>query len=73
MSVDLTVDLAVRWADPVGPRLVRAILEPPNVAGRFVVLVPPGTARQLAAALLTAAGQAEELDRNVSVRRPSAP
>lgn len=71
MSVDVTVDLAARWADPTGPRLVRTILEPPHVDARLVALLAPGAARQLAAALVTAAGQAEELDRNVSARRPS--
>jgi diacylglycerol kinase family enzyme len=65
-SVDLTVDLAVRRVD--GDRLVRVITEPPAVAARSVTLLPCGTARQLAAALIVAADQADELDRDVSAR-----
>jgi hypothetical protein len=30
------------------------VLEPPNIQGHFVVLMPPGTARTVAAALLAA-------------------
>jgi diacylglycerol kinase family enzyme len=45
---------------------VRVIGEPPTVAARFVALLPSGTARQLAAALIVAADQADELDRDVS-------
>jgi hypothetical protein len=66
LNLDLTVDLAVRWIDPTSPRLVRAILEPPQVDERLVALLSSGAARQFAAALVTAAGQAEELDGNVS-------
>lgn len=64
-TVDITVDLAARWADLSAPRLVRVISEPPNIDGRFVALLASGTARQLAAALLVAAGQAEKLERDV--------
>jgi len=66
LNLDLTVDLAARWGDLTGPRLVRAILEPPQVDERLVALLSSGSARQFAAALVTAAGQAEELDANVS-------
>jgi hypothetical protein len=64
--VDLSVDLAVRRAGRHGHRLVRVIAEPPTIAARSVALLPSGTARQLAAALIVAADQADELDRNVS-------
>jgi hypothetical protein len=67
-SIDLTVDLAVRRAGRDSNRLVRVIGEPPTVAARFVALLPSGTARQLAAALIVAADQADELDRDVSAR-----
>lgn len=70
MAVDVTVDLAARWSDLTGPRMVRAVLEPPSVMGRFVVLMPPGTARTLAAALLAGAAQAEELQRDLTRRQP---
>ncbi|MDQ2837061.1 MAG: hypothetical protein M3Y89_06520 [Actinomycetota bacterium] len=40
--------------------------EPPNIEHRFVAIMPSGAARQLAAALLVAAGQAEELERDVT-------
>lgn len=66
--VDLTVDLAVRRAGRSGRRLVRVIAEPPTIAARAVTLLPSGTARQLAAALIVAADQADELDRDVSAR-----
>lgn len=66
--VDLTVDLAVRRARRGGHRLVRVIAEPPTIAARSVALLPSGTARQLAAALIVAADQADELDRDVSAR-----
>jgi hypothetical protein len=66
--VDLTVDLAVRRARPGGKRLIRVIAEPPTIAARSVTLLPAGTARQLAAALIVAADQADELDRDVSAR-----
>lgn len=65
-AVDLTVDLAVRRSDRDGHRLVRVITEPPTITARSVTLLPSGTARQLAAALIVAADQADELDRNVS-------
>jgi hypothetical protein len=69
--VDLTVDLAVRRSDRDGHRLVRIIAEPPTVTARSVTLLPAGTARQLAAALIVAADQADELDRDVSSRPAS--
>lgn len=65
-TVDITVDLAARWSDLGAPHLVRVINEPPNIDSRFVALMHSGTARQLAAALLLAAGQAEELERDVT-------
>ena len=64
--VDITVDLAALGSPPDTPRLVRVISEPPNIDGRFVAVTASGTARQLAAALLVAAGQAEELERDVT-------
>lgn len=65
-AVDITVDLAARWSDLAAPYLVRLICEPPNIGERLVALLPSGTARQLAAALLVGAGQAEELERDVT-------
>jgi hypothetical protein len=65
-TVDITVDLAALWSKLDAPRLVRVISEPPNIDGRFVAVMASGTARQLAAALLVAAGQAEELERDVT-------
>ena len=62
------MDLAVCRADRDGHRLVRVIAEPPTIAARSVTLLPSGTARQLAAALIVAADQADELDRDVSAR-----
>lgn len=53
--------------------MVRAVLEPPSIMGRFVALMAPGTARTIAAALLVAAAQAEELERDVSRPRPVRP
>ena len=64
--VAVTVDVAVKWSDLAAPRLVRLVCEPPNIDGQSIVLMPPGTARQLVAALLVAAGQAEELVRDVT-------
>lgn len=64
-TMDITVDLTAKWAD-LAPHLVRLINEPPNIDGRLVALMPSGTARQLAAALLVAAGQAEELERDLT-------
>ena len=69
-TVDITVDLAALWSRLDAPRLVRVISEPPNIDGRFVAVMASGTARQLAAALLVAAGQAEELERDVTRPRP---
>ena len=66
--VDITVDLAVRRAGRGGRRLVRVIAEPPVIAARSVTLLSSGTARQVAAALIVAADQADELDRDVSAR-----
>jgi hypothetical protein len=59
-DVNITVDLAVPWSNLAAQRLVRM------VSGQSVVLMASGTARQLAAALLVAAGQAEELVRDVT-------
>src|SRR6185437_12858632 len=64
-TVDITVDLAALWSRLDAPRLVRVISEPPNIDGRFVAVMASGTARQLAAA-----GQAEELERDVTRPRP---
>jgi len=64
--VDITVDLAALWSRLDAPRLVRVVSEPPNIDGRFVAVMASGTARQLAAALLVAAGQAEQLERDVT-------
>jgi len=64
--VDITVDLAVPWSNLAAPRLVRVISEPPNIDGRFVAIMASGAARQLAAALIVAASQAEELERDVT-------
>lgn len=69
--VDLTVDLAVRRADRDGHQLVRVIAEPQTITARSVTLLPSGTARQLAAALIVAADQADELDHDVSARPAS--
>ncbi len=69
-TVDITVDLAAKWADLAAPNLVRLINEPPNISERSVALMPSGTARQIAAALLVAAGQAEELERDLTRPRP---
>jgi rhodanese-related sulfurtransferase len=71
-TVDITVDLAALWSNLGASRVVRVISEPPHIDGRFVVILASGTARQLAAALLVAAGQAEELERDVSRPRPRA-
>ncbi len=68
--VDITVDLAAKWADLGAPHLVRLISEPPHIDSRSVALMPSGTARQLAAALVVAAGQAEELERDLTRPRP---
>jgi hypothetical protein len=72
MNIDVTIDLVARWSELTGPRMVRAVLEPPSIMGRFVALMSPGTARTVAAALLAAAAQAEELERDGSRPRPGA-
>jgi hypothetical protein len=59
-AVNVTVDLAVPWSHLAAPRLVRV------VSGQSIALMASGTARQLAAALLVAAGQAEEVIRDVT-------
>ncbi len=69
-TTDITIDLAVRRSEFDGPRMVRLIGEPPDINNRFVAMMSPGSARQLATALLNAAGQAEELDQDVN--RPKA-
>jgi hypothetical protein len=53
-DIDLGND-AVRRAGRDSHRLVRLIAEPPTFAARSVTLLPSGTARQLAAALIVAA------------------
>lgn len=63
---DLTVDLIVDREDPLAARLVRLIAEPPAIDERFVAVMTSGSARQVAAALLVAAEQAEELDRDLA-------
>jgi hypothetical protein len=68
--VDVTVDLAAKWADVAAPHFVRLITEPPHIDNRSVTFMPSGAARQLAAALVVAAGQAEELDGDVTRPRP---
>ena len=68
-TIDVTVDLAALWNDLSAPRLVRLIGEPPNIDARSVSIMASGTARQLAAVLLVAAGQAEELERDVTRQR----
>ncbi len=70
-TVDITVDLAAKWSDLAAPYLVRLINEPPNIGERSVALMSSGTARQIAAALLVAAGQAEELERDLTRPRPA--
>jgi len=69
-TVDITIDLAAKWSDVAAPNLIRLINEPPDIGERSVALMPSGTARQLAAALLVAAGQAEELERDLTRPRP---
>jgi len=69
-AVAITVDLAVRWTDPDGQRLVRIVGGPPATDRPFIGIMTSGAARQLAAALLVAAGQAEELERDVTRPRP---
>ena len=65
----VTVDLAARWTDPDGLRLVRVVGGSPTADRPFIAIMASGVARQLAAALLVAAGQAEELERDVTRRR----
>lgn len=62
-AIGVTVDLAVLWSNLAAPLLVRM------VSGPSVVLVASGTARQLAAVLLVAASQAEEVIRDVTRQR----
>ncbi|HJQ01138.1 MAG TPA: hypothetical protein VJ851_06035 [Jatrophihabitans sp.] len=62
-AVPITVDIAVSWSNLAAPLLVRM------VSGTSVVLMASGTARQLAAVLLVAAGQAEEVLRDVTRQR----
>lgn len=70
-AVAVTVDLAVRWTDPDGLRLVRLVGGSSGADRQFIAIMPSGVARQLAAALLVAAGQAEELERDVTRPRPA--
>ncbi len=69
--IDLTVDLAspIETADLAG--LVRLVGEPSDVDDRFVAVLNSGSARQIAAALLSAADQADEIDHDVSRPRPT--
>lgn len=67
--VAVTVDLAVPWSKLDAPRLVRMVSTPPNTDRESVSVMASGTARQLAAALLVAANQAEELLRDVTRQR----
>jgi len=69
-SVETPTPTAVRWADPDGQRLVRVVGGPLIADRQFIGIMTSGTARQLAAALLVAAGQAEELERDVPRPRP---
>ena len=69
-AAPITVDLAVRWADPDGQRLVRVVGGAATTDRPFIGIMTSGSARQLAAALLVAAGQAEELERDVTRPRP---
>jgi hypothetical protein len=64
-ELGVTVDLAVPWSNLTAARLVRV------VSGPSVVVMASGTARQLAAALLVAASQAEEVTRDVTRQRVS--
>lgn len=68
-SVEITLDLAASWSDLRAPWLVRMVSEPPDIMARFVALMLPGTARQVAAGLVVAAGQAEEVDHAVTAHR----
>jgi hypothetical protein len=68
-AISVTVDLAVLWSKLDGPRLVRVVNTPPNIDQQSVSLLASGTARQLAAALLVAANQADELLRDVTRQR----
>jgi hypothetical protein len=70
-AVNVTVDLAVLWSKLDGPRMVRVVSTPPNADRQSVVVMASGTARQLAAALLVAASQAEEVMRDVTRQRVS--
>jgi hypothetical protein len=62
-AVPIAVDIAVLWSNLAAPLVVRV------VSGPSVVLMASGTARQLAAVLLVAAGQAEEVLRDVTRQR----
>jgi len=62
-TLNLTVEVAAVWSNLTAPRLVRVASE------QSVTLMASGTARQLAAALLAAANQAEELLRDVTRQR----
>lgn len=62
-TVNVTVEVAAVWSNLTAPRLVRVASE------QSVTLMASGTARQLAAALLVAANQAEELLRDVTRQR----
>ena len=70
-AAPITVDLAVRWTDPDGQRLVRVVGGSPSTDQPFIAIMTSGAARQLAVALLVAAGQAEELERDVTRPQPA--
>lgn len=55
-TTSVTVDIAVRWVDPDGQRLVRLVGGSPTADSPFIAIITSGVARQLAAALLVAAG-----------------
>jgi len=62
-TLNVTVELAAVWSNLTAPRLVRIASE------QSTTLMASGTARQLAAALLAAANQAEEVLRDVTRQR----
>jgi hypothetical protein len=70
-ATPITIDLAVRWTDPDGQRLVRVVGGSPTADRPFIAIMTSGAGRQLAAALLVAAGQSEELERDVTRPRPA--
>ena len=57
--VTVTIDVAVKRSDLTGPHLLRIVQQPPSIEHRFVLVLAPDAARQFAATLAGAAGQAE--------------